>query len=94
MKVKITPWDTSETLVTDEDISGYLAAAFEDGDPALIRTAMANVAKARNMTQLANDMGITRRGLYKALSPDGNPEFWTVQKFLAAVGAKFTVISK
>ena len=91
-KMKITLWDTSETLVTDEDISGYLAAAFEDGDPALIRTAMVNVAKARTMTQLAKDMGITRRGLYKALSPDGNPEFSTIQKFLGAVGAKLTVI--
>ena len=91
-KVKVTPWDTSETLETQDDISGYLAEAFEDGDPELIRIAMANVAKARNMTQLAADMGISRRGLYKVLSENSNPEFSTVQKFLNAVGAKLTVV--
>jgi probable addiction module antidote protein len=90
---KLTLWDTSETLTSPEIISEYLAAAFEDGDPALIRIAMANVAKAYNMTKLADKMGISRRGLYKALSPDGNPEFWTIQKFLTAVGAKLTVVS-
>jgi len=92
-KVTVTPWDTSETLHTEEDCAGYLAAAFEDGDPALIRVAMENVAKARNMTALAHDMGISRRGLYKMFSPDGNPEFSTVQKFLSAIGVKMTIIS-
>jgi probable addiction module antidote protein len=91
-KEKISAWDTSETLRTQDEISGYLAAAFEDGDPALIRVAMANVAKAHNMTQLASDMGISRRGLYKMFSPGGNPEFWTIQKFISAVGAKLTVV--
>ena len=90
-KEKITPWDTSETLTSPGIIKGYLAAAFEDGDPELIRVAMANVAKARNMTQLASDMGISRRGLYQALSPDGNPAFLTVKKFVDAIGAKLTV---
>ena len=92
-KIKITPWDTSETFESPEDISEYLAAAFEDGDPALIRIAMANVAKARNMTQLAADIGITRRGLCKALSPEGNPEFLTIQKFISALGAKLTIVT-
>jgi probable addiction module antidote protein len=90
-KEKVTLWDTSETLTTPEEINGYLAAAFEDGDPELIRVAMANVAKARNMTQLASDMGVSRRGLYQALSPDGNPAFSTIQKFIDAIGAKLTV---
>jgi len=92
-KTKVTPWDTSEKLTTPEIINSYLAAAFEDGDPVLIRNAMANVAKARNMTALANDMGISRRGLYKMFSPEGNPEFSTVQKFITAIGAKLTIIS-
>ena len=91
-KIKITPWNTAETLVSPEDISGYLAAAFDEGDPALIRIALANVAKARNMTQLAADMGISRSGLRKALSPEGNPKFWTIQKFISAVGAKLTIV--
>ena len=91
-KIEVTPWDTSEILHTEEDCAGYLAAAFEDGDPAIIRAAMADVAKARNMTQLAKEMGISRRGLYKMLYSEGNPEFLTIQKFIAAVNAKLTVV--
>jgi len=92
-KVKVAPWDTSETLTSPEIINSYLAEAFEDGDPELIRIAMTNVVKARNMTQLAAEMGVSRSGLYKMLSPGGNPEFETIQKFLSAIGSKLTVVS-
>jgi probable addiction module antidote protein len=91
-KEKITAWDTSETLKTPDEISGYLAAAFEDGDSELIRVAMSNVAKSRNMTQLAVDMGISRRGLYKMLAPNGNPEFLTIRNFLNAAGVQMSII--
>lgn len=90
-KLKITKWDTSETLETEKDIAEYLAAAFETSDIAVIRKAMENVAKARNMTQIANEMGISRRGLYIMFSDQGNPELATVQKFLDVVGAKLSV---
>jgi len=90
-KVQITKWDTSETLETEQDVAGYLAEAFETNDLTVVRKAMENVAKARNMTQIANEMGISRRGLYKMFSDNGNPEFVTVQKFLKAVGAKLSV---
>lgn len=90
-KLQITKWDTSETLETEQDVAGYLAEAFETNDLAVVRKAMENVAKARNMTQIANEMGISRRGLYKMFSDTGNPEFATVQKFLKAVGAKLSV---
>lgn len=91
-KIKLSKWDTSEFLENENDISGYLVEAFADGDPVIIKSAMADVAKARNMTDLAKKMGISRRGLYKMLSEDGNPEFVTVQKFLNAVGVQLTVI--
>ena len=91
-KVTVTKWDVVETLHNEEDYAGYLAAAFEDGDPRIIRSAIADVARARNMAALARDMGITTRGLYKTLSEDGNPEFSTIQKFLSAVGLKMTVV--
>ena len=48
-KVQITKWDTSETLETEQDVAGYLAEAFETNDLAVVRKAMENVAKARNM---------------------------------------------
>jgi probable addiction module antidote protein len=86
-----TAWDTASYLTTNEDIAAYVNAAFEDGDPALITQALENVARAQGMTQLAAKTGITRDGLYKALSPDGNPSFRTVQKVLAALGLKLGV---
>ena len=90
-KLKLKKWDTSETLETERDIAGYLAAAFETSDITVIRKAMENVAKARNMTDIAKQMGISRSGLYKMFSENGNPELATVQKFLDVVGARLSV---
>ena len=84
-------WDTAEFLASDEDIVAYINAALEDGDQALITTALGNIARARGMTELARETGITRDGLYKALSPDGNPSFSTVQKVIKALGYKLDV---
>ena len=90
-KLEIVKWDTSETLETESDIAGYLAEAFETNDLAVIRKAMENFAKSRNMTQIAAQMGISRRGLYKMFSETGNPELATVQKFLDVVGVKMSI---
>ncbi|MDR1338033.1 MAG: putative addiction module antidote protein [Rickettsiales bacterium] len=94
MKKKITvrKWDAAEHLHNENDYAAYLAAAFEDGDPVIIRSVMADVARARNMSAIARDMGISTRGLYKMLSENGNPEFSTVQKFLHAIGVRISVI--
>ena len=85
---KAMTYDAAEFLETDEDIVAYLNAALEDGDPALVSAALGDIARARGMTQLAKDTGITRDGLYKALSPTGNPSFSTVQKVVKALGYK------
>ena len=66
MTIETKPWDAGEFLSSDEDIHHYLEAAFEDGDPALIRHAFNTVARARGMTALARDSGISREALYKA----------------------------
>jgi len=96
MKKKITvgKWDAVEILHDENDYAGYLAAAFEDGDPAIVRGAMADVARARNMAQLSKAAGISRAGLYKALSLDGNPEYSTLQKIVDALGMRLTVVPK
>lgn len=85
------PYDAAEFLETDEDIVAYLNAALEDGDPSLVSAALGDIARARGMTQLAKETGITRDGLYKALSPTGNPSFATVQKVVRALGYKLDV---
>ena len=88
---KTTTWDATDHLATEADIAAYLNAAFEDGDTSVIAAALGDVARAKGMTQLAKETGITRDGLYKALSPTGNPSFDTVQKILRAFGLKLDV---
>ena len=84
-------WDAADYLKSDEDVALYFQACVEEdpGDGSLIRAALGDIARARSMTQLARDTGLAREGLYKALSPDGNPEFATIMKVVKALGLKF-----
>ena len=93
MTIKATRWDSAEHLKTDEDVKLYIEACIEEAgdDPAFIVHALGVVARAKNMSQLARDTGITREGLYKALSPEGNPTFSTVAKIAKALGFQLTV---
>ncbi len=91
MGEKFSRYDTADYLETKEDIRLYLEACQEDGDPALIAAALGDIARARNISKLAKDVGMTRAGLYKALSPDGNPSFATVTKVAKALGLKVTI---
>lgn len=88
---KAAKWDASEHLETEADIAAYLNAALEDGDTSVIAAALGDIARAKGMTQLAKETGITRDGLYKALSPTGNPSFDTVQKVVKAFGLRLDV---
>jgi len=86
--MKLTRWDVSDHLKTEEDIQLYMEACAEEdsGDGALIRAAVSDIAKARGMAQIARDAGISREGLYKALSERGNPSFTTMLKVTRALG--------
>ncbi len=86
--IKTTKWDVVDYLKTDEDMADYLEAAMEDGNPAVIATAIGNIARAKGMTEVARKAGIGRVSLYKALSPDGNPEFATILKVVKALGLR------
>lgn len=86
-----TRYDTADYLETEEDIAAYLTACAEENDPALLLAALGDIARARNMTQLAAQTGLSRMGLYKALSGTGNPSFATVSKVAHALGLKITV---
>jgi probable addiction module antidote protein len=88
--LKTTPWDPAEYLATPESIAAYLEAAFEDGDPALIATALGDIARAMGMTQLAAQAGVTREALYKALSPTRDPRLSTLLGVIRALGLKLT----
>src|SRR5229473_4940387 len=91
MAVKARRWDAAETLKTKEDIAAYLDAVLEDGDPDLLKAALGDIARAKGMTEIAQAAGLGRANLYKALSPDGNPEFATVARVLKALGLRLTV---
>jgi probable addiction module antidote protein len=88
MTVKLSRWDSAEYLKTEEDIQAYLEAVLEEGgdDPVYIIHALGVIARAKNMSQLAREAGISREGLYKALSEQGNPTFATVAKIAKALG--------
>ncbi len=87
-KIQTRPWDAADYLESEEDVVLYLEAAFEDGDPGLIAAALGDIARAKGMTTVAAEAGLGRESLYKALSPDGNPEFATVLKVLRALGLR------
>ena len=93
MSEKFTKWDAADYIHTIDDARFYLEAAVEEdpGDGSLIRAALNDIARAQNMSRLARDIGMTREGLYKALSEDGNPSFATVMKITRALGMQLRI---
>jgi len=86
MGVKLTKWDVVKHLQTEDDMIGYLDACLAENDPALIAAALGDIARARGMTQVAHDTGLSRESLYRALSGEGNPEFSTIVRVVKALG--------
>ena len=95
MPETFTKWDGAEHLGTKEDARLYLEASAEEdpGDGSLISAALNDIARARNKSLLARDAGMSREGLHKALSENGNPSFATVMRITRALGMqlRFTV---
>jgi len=96
MTLKTTPWDSADYLKTEEDRAAYLEACLDEApdDPAFITQALGAVARSRNMSQLARNTGLTREGLYKAFSKQGNPSFGTVLKVVNALGYRLAPVSE
>lgn len=86
-------YDSADYLSNEESIDEYFRAAMEEGgdDPAYMLHILNTIARARGMMKLANDAGMTRAGLYKALSPDAKPSFQTVHKIAKALGLELTI---
>ena len=79
-------WDAAEHLRTQAEVAAYFEAALEDGDPAVVAAALGDIARAKGMTEIARESGLGRESLYKALSPNGNPELATVLRVIRALG--------
>jgi probable addiction module antidote protein len=86
MPLNTSRFDAAEVLDTPEAIEAFLEDAFESDDPAFITHALGIVARAKGMSQLAAETGLSRQALYKALSAEGHPEFGTVLKVANALG--------
>ena len=90
VKTKTSVFDVAEHLRTPEEMAAYLDAWLEEApdDAAGIARALGDIARAKGMTQVARDAGLSRESLYRALSADGNPSFATVLKVAKALGVK------
>jgi probable addiction module antidote protein len=89
-KTKTTPYDVAEHLRTPEEMAAYLDAWLEEApdDAPGIARALGDIARAKGMSQVARDAGLSRESLYRALSAEGNPSFATVLKVARALGVR------
>ena len=94
-KTRTLPYDVADQLRTPEEMAAYLDAWFEEApdDAAGIARALGDIARARGMTQVARDAGLSRESLYKALGANGNPSFATILKVARAVGVRLHALS-
>lgn len=85
-----TPYDAADYLSGIDDVAAYLEAAIDEAgdDPAVITQALGVIARSGNLSELARRTGMSREGLYKALSAEGNPTFATVMKVSHALGLR------
>jgi probable addiction module antidote protein len=88
---KITDFDPSVYLDDELTIAEYLTAALEDENPDVFLSAVGNVAKARGMTQIAEQTGLGRESLYKAMAPGAKPRYDTVLRVLNSLGVKVSL---
>jgi probable addiction module antidote protein len=90
-KINTRPFDAANYLNDEEDVAAYLQVVMEDGDPALLAAALGDIARARGMSQLARDTGLSRESLYKSLSGERAPSSDTLFKVMKALGFKLTI---
>lgn len=88
----LTTFDVAEHLESPEDIASFLADAFETGDVGYISHALGLVARAKGMTAIAKDTGLSRESLYKALNAGGHPKMETILKVMKAMGVTMSVV--
>ena len=87
-KTRTSRYDVAEHLRTPQEMAAYLEACLEEakGDAAFIAKALGDIARAKGMTQVARDAGVSRESLYRALSGEHSPGFDTILKVLGALG--------
>lgn len=87
---KLIPFDAARYLTDDAAVAEYVTAVLESDDPDLLLLALADIARARGMAEVAKEAGLGRESLYKALSPGAKPRFDTVLKVARALGVRLS----
>jgi len=91
MPIETSPWDSADLLDTPAAVAAYIEAAIEEDDASLLTHALGVVARAKGMSKVAEDAGVTREALYKALSAEGDPRLSTLIGVLKALGLRLNV---
>ena len=91
MSVKTYPFDIADHLKTDEDIRGFLQEIIRTGDTRDFISALNTAARAKGMTKVAKEMGVSRTSLYKSLAEDSNPGYETINKVVKALGCELEI---
>lgn len=89
-KRKLTTFDPAEVLTSDQAIAAFMADAFESEDAGYIAHALGIVARAKGMSQIASDTGLSREQLYRSFSENGNPTLRTTIAVMKALGIELT----
>jgi probable addiction module antidote protein len=92
-KSNLKQFDVADFLDSEQTITAYINTVLDEAgdDPAFIAKSLGHIARARGMSRLANDTGLSRESLYRALSGDGNPEFGTILKVIKALGLRLQI---
>ena len=93
-RIKAEPYDSAEYLDTPEAIAEYLTAAFETADASFIAKAVGTAARAKGMSDIAKQSGLSRENLYRSLNGETKTEFDTIVRVLDAMGVQLTVATK
>jgi len=89
--MKTSKWDMAEFLDTKEDVIAHLTVALEENDIDFLLSVLNALARSKGMAKIAAELGVTREGLYKSLTPGSNPAFGTVVKTLDTLGFKLNI---
>ena len=92
MALKTTPFDSAKYLTDNKAVAAYLSDMMEEGDASVLAAALGNIARARGMAQIAQDAGIGREALYKALRPGAQPRFDTISRVCSALGVRLVAL--
>jgi probable addiction module antidote protein len=91
MALETKRFDIQDFIKTDQTQIGYLDAALEDGDPALIAAAIGDIARARGASEFARESGLSRETIYKVFRPGGNPKLETIAKAIKVLGFRLAL---